>query len=98
MSKSWIAATVAITVVIAAASVLAPSADANPKGKGVFAAQNLGGNGLGAGATGSGFRTDSSASDAVARIIDNAVGAANGGLGLPPSLAKRAQLPPSLRK
>jgi hypothetical protein len=32
------------------------------------------------------------------RIIDNAVGAANGGLGLPPGLAKRAQLPPSLRK
>ena len=78
MSKSWVAA----VVVIAAALVLAPPAGADPKGKsghkgngkGVFAAQNLGGNGLGAGTTGSGFRTGSSASDAVARIIDNVSG------------------------
>ncbi len=89
---------------IAAALVLASPAGADPKdksgqkGKGVFAAQNLGGNGLGEGATRSGLRTNNSESDAVVRIIDNAVGAANGGLGLPPSLAKRAQLPPSLRK
>jgi hypothetical protein len=92
--------------VIAAALVLAPAAGADSKGKsgqngkekGVFAAQNLDGNGLGEGAIRSGFRTNNSESDAVARIIDNAVGTANGGLGLPPGLAKRAQPPPGLRK
>ncbi len=96
---------------IAAALVLASPAGAGPKGKpsqkgkgkGVFAAQNLGGNGLGAGATRSGLRTNDSESDTVVRnidnvIIDNALGATNAGLGLPPGLAKRAQLPPGPRK
>ncbi len=107
MSKSWIAA----IVVIAAALILAPPAGADAKGKpdqkgkgkGVFAAQNLGGNGLGARAAGSRIRTNNAASDAVAQIIDhviidNALGATNGGLGLPPGLARRAQPPPGLRK
>ncbi len=49
------------------------------KGKGVIAAQNLGGHGLGKGATGSGFRTNTSESDAVVRIIDDALGATNAG-------------------
>ena len=101
MSESWIAA----AVVIAAALVLASPAGADPKGKsgqkgkgkGGFAAQNLGGHGLGEGATGPGFRTNNSESDAVVRIIDDALGITNGGLGLPPGLARRAQLPPGLR-
>ena len=84
MSKSWIAA----AVVIAATLVLASPAGADPKGKsgqkgkgkGVFAAQNLGGHGLGEGASRSGLRTNNSESDAVARIIDNALGATNAGL------------------
>ncbi len=84
MSESWIAA----AVVIAAALVLASPAGADRKGKsgqkgkgkGVFAAQNLGRNGLGAGAARSGFRTNNSESDAVVRIIDNALGATNAGL------------------
>ena len=53
---------------------------------------------LGAGTRRPNIGRNESAGDAVARIIDDALGTTNGGLGLPPGLAKRHTLPPGLAK
>ncbi len=102
MSKSWIAA----IVVIAAALAFAPPAGAGPKGKagnrdrgkGVMATRDAGQIRLGAGTGRLNIGRNESAGDVVVRIIDDALGITNGGLGLPPGLAKRHTLPPGLAK
>ncbi len=86
--------------------VLAPPAGAGPKGKagnrdqgkGVMATRGGGQISLGVGTSRLNIGRNESAGDAVVRIIDDALGITNGGLGLPPGLAKRAQLPPGLSK
>ena len=102
MSKSWIAA----LVLIAAALAFALPAGAGPKGKagnrgqgeGVVATQGAGKIRLGAGTSRPNIGRSDSTGDAVVRIIDDAFGITNGGLGLPPGLAKRHTLPPGLAK
>ena len=53
---------------------------------------------LGAGTRRPNISQSESAGDAVVHFIDDAFGTTNGGLGLPPGLAKRSRLPPGLAK
>ncbi len=102
MTKSRIGA----LVLIAAALAFALPASAGPKGKAENRGQGKGDistrgadqNSLGAGTSRPNISESDSAGDVVVRIIDDAFGITNGGLHLPPGLAKRHTLPPGLAK